>query len=45
MCKGPDPYLDVVLQSRTVFAREGGRNGDILKKNYYYYNFNSKEKK
>lgn len=24
MCKGSDPYLDVVLKNRRVFAREGG---------------------
>lgn len=24
ICRGPNPYLDVMLQNRRVFAREGG---------------------
>lgn len=44
MCKGPDPYLDVVLKTKRVFSREGGM-GIFFFFNYYHYHFNSKEKK
>lgn len=30
MCKGPNPYLDVVLQNRRVFATEEGGMGIFL---------------
>lgn len=43
MWKGPDPYLDVVLQNRRVFAREAGIG--IFFFSYCYYHFDSKGKK
>lgn len=44
ICRGPEPYLDVVLRNRRVFAREGGMGIFFPLLFLFYYYFNCKKK-